>query len=376
MVRIDFKNGFIHRGDTRRIKKVMAKALIGEPVTLAFLGGSITQGSLASTDKNTYVYKVYEWWHSTFPDASITCINAGVGGTGSDNAVARVDEHVLKHHPDFVLTEFCVNDCPEDYYKETFESLVRHILRSADRPALMLLNNAHYDDSHNAESVHLPIERHYDVPTVSLKHSVCPLIENGTLKYTDVSPDGLHPNDCGHSLVAELITTALQEIYETVTAGDIRYKATDSLPEPLTPNGFEHSLRLNGRNCSPTLEGFVRDMNPPECLHSIRGNGFLATEPGSFFELETECESLLVQYIKSVKKPAPIAVATVDGDTEHGIVLDANFTEDWGDCLCTVPLLLHGDLRKRKIKITITEGGTDCVPFYLVSVIASKRPKK
>lgn len=374
MTNIDFKKGYIHKGDTRRIKKVMAKAMKGEPIIIAFLGGSITQGSLASTDKNTYVYKVYEWWHSTFPDVSITCINAGVGGTGSDNAVARVDDHVLRHHPDFVLTEFCVNDCPDDYYKETFEGLVRHILRSAGKPALMLLNNAHYDDSHNAESVHLPIERHYDVPTVSVKHSICPLIENGTLKYTDVSPDGLHPNDYGHSLVAELITTALREIFETVTGRDLRYKESGDIPKPLTLNGFEHSVRLNGRNSSPTMNGFVRDMNPPECLHSIRGNGFLATQPGGSIEFETESESILIQYIKSVKKPAPIAIATVDGDTEHGTLLDANFTEDWGDCLVTVPVLLHGDLRKRKIKITITDGGTDCVPFYLVSVIAASRP--
>ncbi len=374
MTDINYRKGFLNKGDTARIKKVMARAMKGEPITVAFLGGSITHGSLASSDKTCYAYRVYEWWQKTFECSKVTYVNAGVGGTGSDNGAARVDEHVLLHRPDFILTEFCVNDGPTAYYKETFEGLVRHILNTDYKPALMLLNNARYDNSESAESIHLQTEKHYDVPTVSVKHSICPLIEAGDMAYTEVSPDGLHPNDYGHSLVAGLIIKFLEDIYKTVTLNDSEYEDTSVLPKPLTRNTFESAHKLCALSAEPVLKGFVKDDAPKTDLHSVYGNGFTAQNVGDFIEFEAECESLCVQYIKTVKKLAPIAVAVVDGDTEHAVTLDANFTEDWGDCLCTVPLLLHGERKLRKVKISITEGGAQCVPFYLVSVITAVKP--
>ena len=81
---------------------------------------------------------------------------------------------------------------------------------------------------------------------------------------------------------------------------------------------------------------------------------------------------LAVQYRKSVKKPAPVARAVVDGDEEHAVVLDANFDEDWGDCLYLQDLLVHGAHGPHTVDITLTETHeNDAVPFYLVSVIAS-----
>ena len=82
---------------------------------------------------------------------------------------------------------------------------------------------------------------------------------------------------------------------------------------------------------------------------------------------------LAVQYRKSVKKPAPIARAVVDGDEEHAVLLDANFEEDWGDCLFLQDLLIHGPAGPHSVDITLVETHeNDAVPFYLVSLIASR----
>ena len=42
--------------DLTRIKNLMRCAQAGEELTIGFLGGSITQGSLATEHKNTYAY--------------------------------------------------------------------------------------------------------------------------------------------------------------------------------------------------------------------------------------------------------------------------------------------------------------------------------
>ena len=51
--------------DLTRIKNLMRRAQAGEELTIGFLGGSITQGSLATEHKNTYAYRVFTWWKET-----------------------------------------------------------------------------------------------------------------------------------------------------------------------------------------------------------------------------------------------------------------------------------------------------------------------
>ncbi|MGN0464982.1 MAG: hypothetical protein ACI4F9_01365 [Lachnospiraceae bacterium] len=44
----------MRQNNLTKIKSCMCKAQNGGEMTIAFLGGSITQGSLATTDENTY----------------------------------------------------------------------------------------------------------------------------------------------------------------------------------------------------------------------------------------------------------------------------------------------------------------------------------
>ena len=131
MVQIDYSKGFINEGNDERMLACMAKGLKGEPLTVAFLGGSITQGSLSSTPELCYAYLTYEWWKEQFPQSEITYVNAGIGGTTSHLGTGRVDEEVLSHNPDFVIVEFSVNDADTDaHFEETYEGLVRRILKN------------------------------------------------------------------------------------------------------------------------------------------------------------------------------------------------------------------------------------------------------
>lgn len=361
---IDFEQGILNRGDWGKIRRVMEKAADGEEITLAFLGGSITQGSLSSTPETCYAYLVYRWWTEQFPKAKITYINAGIGGTTSQFGAARVHEDVLRYRPDFVLTEFAVNDDDTPHFRETYEGLIRTIVKSG--AALLLMNNVCYDSGNNAQAQHLPVAQHYRLPMVSIRHTVYPALQRGELQNRQITPDDLHPNDAGHALVAQAVCHMLEKI-RTSACKDVD---DAPLPAPITENRYEQSTRYQNHNANPVCRGFVPDETPQTHITQTFRRGFTAWNTGDSITFSIVCSCVGVQYRKSVQNPTPIAKITVDGQYE--LVLDGNFDETWGDCLYLDTVCEGLERKEHTVHIRIVESHeNDAVPFYLVSVIGS-----
>lgn len=361
---IDFEKGMVNRGNWSHIQSVFRRAERGEPVTLGFLGGSITQGSLASAQDKCYASLVANWWSRQYPQ--IQFINAGIGGTTSQFGAARVGEDLLRFKPDLVFLEFSVNDEATPFFRETYEGLVRQILASG--AALMLIHNVRYDNMVSAEDIHLEIGRHYALPCVSMRSTIYPLVASGVLLNREITPDDLHPNDRGHELVASVVTHFL----ETIRDGKEEAIPAPVIPAPLTANEYETSIRHQNHNSAPILEGFTADDTPQEHITQMFRRGYTAWHRGDRITFRVEGTGIGVQYRKSVRKPAPIARVVVDDRPETAVVLDANFQEDWGDCLYLDTVLFHGESKAHKVEITIIEDHEDdAVPFYLVSVIGS-----
>ena len=367
------ERGMINRGNWCMLKKCMKKALAGEPVKVGFLGGSITQGSLSSTPETCYAYLVYQWWKKKFPKTEIVYINGGIGGTTSQFGVSRVKEHMLCHKPDFLLVEFAVNDDNTEFFKETYEGLIRTILKSEEAPALLLMNNVRYDDGVNAEEMHQEIAKAYELPMVSMKRTIWPEVESGRIPAAEITPDCLHPNDAGHSLVAQVITHFLEQVYREVDQEETCPFENGTLPSPVTVNAYEDSVRYQNHNSTPVLQGFAADEQPQKDILDIFRRGFTASREGDKITFTITCTGVAVQYRKSVKQPTPIARVVIDGKEEEAMLLDGNFEEDWGDCLYIDTVMRHGELKEHQVEITIVEAhDNDVVPFYLVSVIGSR----
>lgn len=367
------ENGLINRGNWYRIKKCMQKARDGKPITIGFLGGSITQGCLSSVPETCYAYLVYEWCKKKFPKSEITYINAGIGGTTSQFGVARVEDDLLRYHPDFALIEYAVNDDNTEFFLETYESLVRKTFSCQDKPALMLMNNVRYDDGGNAQDMHLQVAKAYELPMVSMKHTIWQEIESGRISNREITPDDLHPNDAGHALVAQVITAFLDRVYEEMDNGEAASSFDKStLPAPITQSAYECSVRYQNDNSSPEIVSFEADPEPQNDIREIFKKGWTASEKGAKITFWLDCSGVAVQYRKSIKKPTPIATVVVDEDETTAVVLDGNFEEDWGDCLYIDTITRHMQPGIHKVEITITETHeNDVVPFYLVSVIGS-----
>ena len=200
--------------ETERLEDVFARAERGEDITIGFLGGSITQGSLASRPDTCYASLVYRWWQERFPKGTFSYINAGIGGTTSHFGVARAEEDLLYARPDAVFVEFSVNDDDDAHFMECYEGLIRHILSCDWKPAVVLLHNRFYSDGHSARRIHDEVGRYYGLPRVCMGDVIYPRIQSGELVQEKITPDGLHPNDRGHELLAGIIRSELEKMYK------------------------------------------------------------------------------------------------------------------------------------------------------------------
>ena len=359
-----------------RLKNLMKRAANGESLVIGFLGGSITQGSLSSTPKTCYAYLVYEWWKKSFPNAAFSFVNGGIGGTTSHYGGARAWKDVLCYRPDIVTVDFSVNDDANEFFEETYEGTLRRLLAAPSAPAVVVLNNVFYDTGKNAQDYHNRIADHYGIPHVSIKDTVYPDAESGKIVRADITPDNLHPNDKGHRLVADEICKLLDSIKAEVEEETIASKSTKTeesilLPAPLTENAYEHSRLIQIQDNEAILDGFLVDPIEKKGMLDIFKNGWTAAHTNDKISFEIECSCLAVQYRKSVQQPVPKAKAVIDGDEAHAVILDGNFTEDWGDCLYLEPLLHHAEKKVHRIEITITDAKDIVRPFYLVSLIVS-----
>lgn len=368
-IRINYEASVVNRGNQTRLKEVFRRAKNGEKLTLGFLGGSITQGSLATRPELCYAYHVYEWWCNTFPEAEFVYVNAGIGATDSQFGCARADSDLLSFKPDFVIIEFSVNDSANTHFMETYEGLVRKICGNECKPAVLLVHNVCYDNGSNAQLVHSRIGRYYELPAVSMQSSIYPELLAGRLENRTITPDDLHPNDLGHELVASVIIKFLEGV---LTDMDKEEKEAAFREQPLTVNAYEKSVRYRNDNSMPLLKGFQKDCEPQKVITDIFKKGWTASEKGASITFEVEGSCIGVQYRKTIQLPAPVAELVLDGDESHPFRLDANFDETWGDKLVLDTILEHGEYKMHTVEIRLTETHEeDKLPFYLVSVIGS-----
>lgn len=93
--------------NAHRLQPFRTKLVSGSPVKVVCFGDSITQGEDAGDDR--YVFRLQRYFNQHYP-GKVDVINTGVGGNTSRDGLARLDQDVLRHHPDLVVIMFGVND--------------------------------------------------------------------------------------------------------------------------------------------------------------------------------------------------------------------------------------------------------------------------
>lgn len=376
----------VNQGNTVRVKQCMARAAAGEKLVIGYLGGSITMGSVATVQEKCYAYLSHLWWKEKFPQAQIEFVNAGIGATTSQFAVARVEADLLVYKPDVVFIEFTVNDEATEHFKETYEGLLRKVYGHHSKPAVITLQNAFYHDGVCAESIHTPVAKYYDLPIVSFKKAVVERVMAGEIVESDITPDHLHPNDQGHALLAEVVRYYLDKVYDEwknifgdkASSNMICDEAkaavseeTSAMAVPMTKNRYETSVRLNNKSLVvKTAMNFVEDTSVQEHITQIFKNGWEFSEEGAYMEVELEATCLSIQYRRTIQHPAPSMRVLVDG--KETTVLNGEFDETWGDLIALTTLFENDQREMHHVRLElINVHEDDKLPFYLVSFLAS-----
>ena len=223
-------------------------------LTVAYFGGSITEGAGASSYEKCWAALTTAWLRERFPSCRIKHVQAAIGGTDSTLGVYRCDRDVCGEKPGLVFFEFAVNDSALDYTTalRNAEGCFRKIWAcdpTVDIVTVYTVTKSLADRMAaggiwSAKIAHASVSEYYAIPQIdmgeALRHRTLsegsPLADEGDWhRYTT---DTVHPNDAGYALCFDVVRRHLEKWFDTAEApAALRAR---KLPGPLASEGESH----------------------------------------------------------------------------------------------------------------------------------------
>ncbi len=299
--RLMIKRSVLNYGNLSRIQKAMEDARAGKEVTVAFIGGSITQGAGAiPINSKCYAYLAYERFCALCgrkPWENVKFVKKGVGGTPSELGLLRYDRDVTQNgkiEPDIVIVEFAVNDSDDETKGVCFESLVKKIMKGKKAPAVILPFMVFADDF-NLQDRLSPVGFRYNLPMVSLKNAVLPEFyltdkEQALVYRNEYFYDQYHPTNTGHMIAAD----CLAEIFKAADRYEKKKVPVNLDVKPAVGNDYEDVVLFDKKDSFPET----------------------VIEPGDFTENDKELQAVEMNYDLGQTSEFPYNWMHVSGNKE------------------------------------------------------------
>ena len=341
-------------GDMTRMADVFQKAQNGEDITVAYIGGSITEGYNAGTTE-FYAKTCTDLLQGYFPDITVTGFNAGISGTPSLLGNLRLERDVLSADPDIVFVEFAVNDGQEADYKNAYESLVRTLLTQEKDIAVVLLFTV-LDSGYTCQEHMSKIGANYDLPMISVHDSVYEEIEAGRMTWQDYSNDQSHPNAYGHKCITDFVDNYDQKVLPVVAenVGEV----SKELPDPVFSAKYMNMHYMD----SATMDGVELDGFEQYDTHGSFHNGWMyrGTDGGSM-KFTVECSVLEMVFKANNSDKYGTADIYVDGEKVKSVV--SNMSDGWNNPV-TAYLIDNDSSAEHTVEIRM-EGGVTQAFFVM-----------
>ncbi|MHB9007978.1 MAG: TIM barrel protein [Limisphaerales bacterium] len=348
------------------LPNVGARLEAGQPVRVAYFGGSITAAA-------GWRVKTLAWLQSQYPQARLSEINAAIGGTGSDLGVYRFAHDVLRHKPDLVFVEFAVNDGgaePLEIHRG-LEGIVRQCWTADPTTDLCfvytitggMMKDLHKGVFPRAASAMEAVADRYAIPSLHFGVEVAKRAREGSLVFQAAkhpgeaerqaignrlvfSNDDVHPLDAGHEIYAQTVARH----FPTLAAGG--QAGPHALPEPLVADHYQGAVMLplesaalgegwtkldpasdpRAKSFSSRLPGLYRADQPGTRL-SFR---FKGTAAGVYDLLGPDCGQLTVV----LDGGPPRTVARIDGYCTYHRLAFLRIAANLPDTVHTVDITL------------------------------------
>lgn len=337
----------LSKGNNARMKKVMERAAAGEDITIAYIGGSITEGYNAGTQE-IYAKLSYEFFADNYGSRdTVHYVNAGLSGTPSTLGLIRSDRDVFEYEPDILFIEFAVNDSKAD--SRAYDSLIMKALRQENEPAVVLLFSV-IESGYTMQDDMAATGFYYSLPLISMKNAIWPEIEAGRMTWDDWSKDESHPNEYGQSVYADFIINYLK----TVDASETDEPA--EVPEKLCLRQDLTSMRMMDKNnltvdnagsfveksgLSSFTEGWAKEASET------------ANEPFTF-----TFEGTFLYLVYKDTKSSSFGTAEVYVDGELAATLEGNSSDGWNNPVAEC-VFRQDEAESHTVEIRMAEGDED-----------------
>lgn len=346
------ERSLVSMGNSSRVKKKLLQMKSGEETTVAYIGGSITQGMNAGSE-GCYAKLSYNYLAENYGTGdNVKYVNAGIAGTPSVLGNLRLERDVLSHKPDIVFIEFAVNDAQDLIHKESYESMVKTILSQDNEPAVILLFTI-LETGYTCQEHMSAIGERYDLPMISVGDALTPEFNEGRMVWDDYSNDGSHPHAEGHKLVTEFIVN----YFEKLAADEA---VPDSYEIPKAPlNGWSYE------NASLAEAGNISDLDGIELIETggfssengtsvaFFNNGWKYTGEGGAMKLKITANAVFIVYKQANSDEMGSLEVYRDGSKAYTI--NANDPDGWNNP-CAVQVIKRSAVPEMEIELKMADG--------------------
>lgn len=140
-----------------KLKNKHQNPIESAPVTLAFLGDSVTQGCFEiyrNGEKSLETeFRIHDGYHTKlrhllelcYPAAPINMIHAGISGDNIVTGLERLERDVIAYKPDLTIVSFGLNDCTRgmeglDLYRSSLKGILKKLKESGSEVIFMTQN--------------------------------------------------------------------------------------------------------------------------------------------------------------------------------------------------------------------------------------------
>ena len=360
------RDGIMNLGNNRRLKDVIRRAQAGEEITVATIGGSVTEGAGAARYEECYAARFAQGFAARYGadgGQNVHLVNAGVGGTASTFGLMRYQRDVVDRckdadgMPDVLVIEYSVNDYQEPTKHRCFESLVKTALSQPNRPAVILLF-AVFRGGFNLQDELKKIGFTYDLMMVSIKDAAFPHVGK---EWTPEAFyfDEYHPTSLGHGVMADCLLAAV----EAANAAETSEQDIDLDVAPAYGVDYMGLITLYGGGDWPdtvTVErgGFAHNDNQSYAnkpIGRVCGKNFChwETDPDEPLRVTGKFKKLLIAWRASGESKFGAAEIVVDGKVKQTL---SGGQGKWGQSEVVMIWDSKTDAEEHTLEIRMAEG--------------------
>jgi len=235
--------------------------------TVAYFGGSITEGAGSSDYAHCWAGLTTAWLQEKYPSCKINPIQAAIGGTGSLLGAYRCEEDVIRYRPDLVFFEYAVNDSAGNYDEliNNCDAILRKLWKADPTTDVVMIYTTTREISDKMSTGSVYVSRsafstcsyyYGDIPQIDIGEALREkvLLTGGDwLTYTK---EGVHPLDNGYRVYMDVLEKKLSIILEEASV--LASPLARVLPAPMVKEGSHIGAHMESAWGTAQASGFEK----------------------------------------------------------------------------------------------------------------------